>query len=79
MCVCVSTVVTCKCVDLDFGACTAGLLALQTLCAFVRVFWISDCVLYQRLHTFPVEVAHAFLGALLQILTCKRLVNVYVP
>lgn len=44
VCVCVSAVVTCECVDLDSSACAAGLLALQTLGAFVRVFWINDCV-----------------------------------
>lgn len=60
VCVCVSAVVTCECLDLDSSACAAGLLALQTPCAFVRVLWINGwcvyCKLYQRLHAFPMEV-----------------------
>ncbi len=60
VCVCVSAVVTCECVDLDSSACAAGLLALQTPCAFVRVFWINVyCTLHERLHAFPVEVTLA--------------------
>lgn len=39
-----SAVVTCERVDLDSSACAAGLLALQMHCAFVRLFWINDCV-----------------------------------
>ncbi len=42
VCVCVSAVVTCECVDLDSSACAAGLLALQAPLSFVRVFWIND-------------------------------------
>lgn len=32
VCVCVSAVVTCWCVDLDSSVCAAGLLALQIPC-----------------------------------------------
>lgn len=67
VCVCVSAVVTCECLDLDSSACAAGLLAPQTPCAFVRVFWINDCVFIAsyirgymhflwKLHSHPIKI-----------------------
>ena len=67
VCVCVSAVVTCQCVDLDSSACAAGLLALQIPCVFVTVFWINDCVFtagyirgymhfLRKVHTYPVRI-----------------------
>lgn len=44
VCVCVSAVVTCEGADLDYSACAAGLLALQTPCAFVRMLWFRGCL-----------------------------------
>lgn len=61
VCVCVSAVVTCECVDLDSSACAAGLLALQTPCAFVRVFWINDFVFtatYIRVYMHSLWMLH---------------------
>lgn len=57
VCVCVSAVVTCECLDVDCGACAAGPLALQTPCVFVTVFWINDCVFV------PSEVTRISCGA----------------
>lgn len=58
VCVCVSAVVTCECVDLDSCASAAGLLALHLPCAFSGSFGsvsgyllhvVQDVILYMYL------------------------------
>lgn len=62
VCVCVSVVVTCECVDLDSSACAAGFHALQMPCTFVKVLLINESMFiesYQSLHALLLEVTLA--------------------